>query len=83
MDAGILKVFEAVAWLGGMNRAEAELNTVQSNVTVRIRQLETELGVPLFRRHPPDGFMHNSLCVPQSGSRVEQSRDRGGPGQAG
>jgi DNA-binding transcriptional LysR family regulator len=29
MDAGLLKVFEAVARLGGMNRAEAELNTVQ------------------------------------------------------
>jgi DNA-binding transcriptional LysR family regulator len=52
MDAGTLKVFEAVARLGGMNRAAAELNTVQSNVTVRIRQLEAELGVPLFRRHP-------------------------------
>jgi LysR family transcriptional regulator, cell division regulator len=44
MDAGTLKVFEAVARLGGMNRAAAELNTVQSNVTVRIRQLEAELA---------------------------------------
>jgi DNA-binding transcriptional LysR family regulator len=52
MDAGTLKVFEAVARLGGMNRAAAELNTAQSNVTGRIRQLEAELGVPLFRRHP-------------------------------
>jgi DNA-binding transcriptional LysR family regulator len=51
MDAANLKVFEAVARLGGMNRAAAELNTVQSNVTARIRRLETELGVPLFRRH--------------------------------
>ncbi len=40
MDAGDLRVFEAVARLGGMNRAAAELNTVQSNVTARIRQLE-------------------------------------------
>jgi DNA-binding transcriptional LysR family regulator len=44
-------VFETVARLGGMKRAAAELNTVQSNVTARIRQLEEELGVPLFHRH--------------------------------
>jgi LysR family transcriptional regulator, cell division regulator len=51
MDAADLRVFEAVARLGGMSRAAAELNTVQSNVTGRIRQLEDELGTPLFQRH--------------------------------
>jgi LysR family transcriptional regulator, cell division regulator len=51
MDAGDLRVFEAVARLGGMNRAAHELNTVQSNVTSRIRILEKEVGVPLFKRH--------------------------------
>jgi DNA-binding transcriptional LysR family regulator len=51
MDAGDLKVFEAVARLGGMNRAAGELNTVQSNVTTRIRMLEEQLGTPLFHRH--------------------------------
>ncbi|WP_424813892.1 LysR substrate-binding domain-containing protein [Roseococcus sp. YIM B11640] len=51
MDIGDLKVFEAVARLGGMNRAAAELNTVQSNVTARIRALEEELGGALFERH--------------------------------
>ena len=51
MDGADLKVFEAVARLGGMNRAAAELNTVQSNVTARIRRLEEELGTPLFDRH--------------------------------
>ncbi|MDJ0951267.1 MAG: LysR substrate-binding domain-containing protein [Alphaproteobacteria bacterium] len=51
MDAADLKIFEAVARLGSMNRAAAELNTVQSNVTAHIRQLEDELGVPLFERH--------------------------------
>jgi DNA-binding transcriptional LysR family regulator len=34
-----------------MNRAATELNTVQSNVTARVRALEVELGVPLFQRH--------------------------------
>jgi DNA-binding transcriptional LysR family regulator len=51
MDAAALRVFEAVARLGGMSRAAADLNTVQSNVTTRVRQLEDELGTPLFRRH--------------------------------
>lgn len=52
MDAADLRVFEAVARLGAMNRAAGELNTVQSNVTARMRALEQELGVPLFHRHP-------------------------------
>ena len=51
MDASDLRVFETVARLGGMNRAAAELNTVQSNVSTRIRLLEEELGKPLFNRH--------------------------------
>lgn len=51
MDARDLKVFEAVARLGGMGRAATELNTVQSNVTSQIRHLEEELGTTLFNRH--------------------------------
>jgi DNA-binding transcriptional LysR family regulator len=51
MDGAALKVFEAVARTGGMNRAAAALHTVQSNVTARIRALEAELGCPLFERH--------------------------------
>lgn len=43
MDAADLRIFEAVARLGGMNRAAAELNTVQSNVTARIRVLTRPL----------------------------------------
>ena len=51
MDAGDLRIFEAVARLGAMSRAAAELNTVQSNVTARIRALEESLGRRLFDRH--------------------------------
>jgi DNA-binding transcriptional LysR family regulator len=51
MDFFELRVFETVARHGNMNRAAAELNTVQSNVTARIRNLEHELGVKLFERH--------------------------------
>ena len=52
MDAADLKVFETVARLGGIGRAAQALNTVQSNVTARVRLLEQELGTPLFERHP-------------------------------
>ncbi|UGV24836.1 LysR family transcriptional regulator [Rhodopseudomonas boonkerdii] len=51
MDVSDLVIFEAVSRHGSMNRAAAELNTVQSNVTARIRALEDELGVSLFHRH--------------------------------
>jgi DNA-binding transcriptional LysR family regulator len=51
MESPDLKVFAAVARLGGMNRAAHELNTVQSNVSARIRNLEEGLGTPLFERH--------------------------------
>jgi LysR family transcriptional regulator, cell division regulator len=51
MDLSDLRVFEAVARHGSMNRAASELHTVQSNVTTRIRALEDELGVNLFQRH--------------------------------
>lgn len=50
MDVIDLKVVEAVARHGSMNKAAAELNTVQSNVSSRIRALEEELGVRLFQR---------------------------------
>jgi DNA-binding transcriptional LysR family regulator len=50
MDTRDLATFEAVARLGGMGRAARELNTVQSNVTQRVRRLEEALGVSLFER---------------------------------
>ncbi|MGA3399051.1 MAG: LysR substrate-binding domain-containing protein [Acetobacteraceae bacterium] len=51
MDSADLRIFEAVARLGGMGRAAEALHTVQSNVTARVRQLEETLGTKLFRRH--------------------------------
>src|SRR3979490_995370 len=50
MDAADLKFFEEVAQSGGRSRAAEKLNTVQSNVTRRIRALESELNVSLFNR---------------------------------
>jgi len=60
VDAADLRVFEAVARLGGMNKAASELNTVQSNVTSRIRLLEEKIGAPLFRRHSRGVSLTNS-----------------------
>lgn len=51
MESSDLRFFEAVARLGVMTRAAAELYTVQSNVTARIRALEQSLGASLFDRH--------------------------------
>ena len=51
MDASDLRLFEAVARTGGISRAAEVLHTVQSNVTQRLRDLEAELGQPLFHRH--------------------------------
>ena len=50
MNSVDLRFFGSVARLGSMNRAASELNTVQSNVTARIRRLETDLGAELFAR---------------------------------
>lgn len=51
MDASDLAIFAAVARTGCITKAAEVVNTVQSNVTHRIRVLEDELGVPLFHRH--------------------------------
>lgn len=50
MDVADLRVVDAVARHGSMNKAAAELNTVQSNISARVRSLELELGVSLFQR---------------------------------
>jgi molybdate transport repressor ModE-like protein len=51
MEYADLRVLEAVARHGSMNRAAAELKTVQSNVTARIRALEEQVGTALFERN--------------------------------
>jgi DNA-binding transcriptional LysR family regulator len=50
LDIDSLEIFSTVAREGGVTRAAARLNRVQSNVTTRIKQLEERLGVALFRR---------------------------------
>lgn len=51
MELTDLLTFSTVARLGGITRAAEELNTVQSNVTQRVKALEAEIGTALFERH--------------------------------
>jgi len=51
MELSDLQTFAVVARTGGITRAAEALNTVQSNVTQRIKALEAEIGTALFERH--------------------------------
>ena len=50
IDLDSLHIFKAVVDCGGITKAAAFLNRVQSNVTTRVQQLEERLEVKLFRR---------------------------------
>jgi DNA-binding transcriptional LysR family regulator len=50
IDLDSLEIFRTVVQEGGVIRAAAKLNRVQSNVTTRIKQLEERLGTRLFRK---------------------------------
>lgn len=50
IDLDSLQIFKAVVDFGGITRAAAQLNRVQSNVTTRVKQLEERLDVKLFQR---------------------------------
>lgn len=50
MEMRQLKIFCAVAEQGSFTAAADKVHTVQSNVTMRVKELETELGQQLFIR---------------------------------
>jgi DNA-binding transcriptional LysR family regulator len=50
MELQSLRTFQAVVEEGGVLSASRKLNTVQSNVTARIKRLEAEVGAKLFYR---------------------------------
>lgn len=52
MDSSLLKVFVAVANKKSISLGAQDLNFTQSNVTLRIKQLEKSLGYTLFHRIP-------------------------------
>ncbi len=64
MDAADLRVFQCVARCGSMNKAALELNTVQSNITARIKALEDEVGFELFER------THRGVTLTAAGQRL-------------
>jgi len=50
MESNELRIFKAVAQEGSITKAAKIMGYVQSNVTARIQQLESELKTPLFYR---------------------------------
>lgn len=52
MDLNLLKIFVAVANNKSISLGAKELNFTQSNVTLRIKQLEKNIGYTLFHRIP-------------------------------
>src|SRR5262245_16884515 len=51
MDARHLETFHSVVRCGSLLAASRELQCAQSTITVRIQELEQELGAALFLRH--------------------------------
>src|SRR5262245_15396944 len=51
MDARHLDTFHTVVRCGSLLAAARQLKCAQSTITVRIQELEEELGAPLFARH--------------------------------
>jgi DNA-binding transcriptional LysR family regulator len=50
IDLDALQIFKTVVESGGVARAAARLNRVQSNVSTRLRLLEEDMGAELFHR---------------------------------
>src|SRR4029079_19467154 len=64
MDIHDLTVFAAAARHGSVTKAARSLSTVQSDVTTRIRLLETELHVQLFPRR------HRGITLTEKGQQL-------------
>lgn len=47
-----IRAFEAAARLGSFAKAAHELDTTAASVSYHVRQLEQQIGVTLFKRHP-------------------------------
>jgi LysR family glycine cleavage system transcriptional activator len=47
-----IRAFEAAARLRSFAKAAQELDTTAASVSYHVRQLEKQIGVPLFQRHP-------------------------------
>jgi DNA-binding transcriptional LysR family regulator len=72
VDASDLKLFLTVARTGSISRAAQELNTVQSNVTARLRALEERLETVLLERS------HRGVILTAAGQRLLPYAERVG-----
>lgn len=70
MDLADLAAVKAVAELGGATPAAERLNCVPSAVTARLKRLEAELNVALFRRRS------RGLDLTEAGQRLKDYADR-------
>ena len=70
MDFHQLRVFQSAATLGGFTRAAEHLHLSQSTISQHIKQLETELGCPLFLR------VGKRVLVSEAGAVLLQYADR-------
>lgn len=83
-----IRYFVATAQLGQVSRAAEQLHVTQSAVTISIRDLEAELGYPLFRREShgmelnDDGrqFLPHAMAIEAA---VERARNVARPDQVG
>lgn len=70
MDLHHLRVFQSAARNGGFTRAAEQLHLSQSTISQHIKQLEDELGCPLFLR------TGKRVLVTEAGSLLLQHADR-------
>lgn len=77
MDIRALRIFKTVVEEGSVSKAARRLHCVQSNVTARIRQLEEELGVPLFYRKSRGMELtaNGEVLVPYADKAMQLLRD--------
>lgn len=87
MELKDLEIFQLVAQKGTITEAAKELSYVQSNITARIKKLETELNTPLFNRHKrgmsltPEGkkllvYCEQILSLTTEMKKVVQNKDQ-------
>ena len=70
MNISDLRMFKAVVDHGGVTRAAAQVHSVQSNLSARIRNLEADLGRKLFDR------AHRRMVLTPEGRKLYASAGR-------
>jgi len=65
-----IRAFEAAARLGSFTRAGSELGTSSASVSYHVRQLEAQLGVTLFQRHP------HRVTLTEAGALIAEEAER-------